>query len=168
MPSLRAAPGQSRTGGATSREFGHPRRSATSTSPGIHPDTRSGTQDFHPTGLQAASSFVRPEAPIWRGIGIGGGIPLPSRDEHWEFHTTPAWRSIEVFGPTGAPSIFRRRVLDGRHFEDESARTGRFRCPEDYQRRWEKRRRERIERELLIRVDIRIPVTDNYRFPFSR
>ena len=63
--------------------------------------------------------------------------------------------------------IFRGRILDGRHFEDESTRTGRFRCPKDYQTRREKRKRERIEQGLLVGVDIRVPVTDAYRFPFS-
>ena len=33
--------------------------------------------------------------------------------------------------------------------------------------RGEKRKRERIERGLLIGVDIRVPVTDAFRFPFS-
>ena len=171
IPSLPTAPVQSRSGCATSRGFGHGRGVAAPTPPGIHPDTRSTTQDFRPIGLEAAPSFMRPGAPAWRGIGIGGGVPLPSRAEHRDFHTAPASRSIEAFGLTGRSSgatlIFRGRILDGRHFEDETARTGRFRCPEDYQRHREKRQWERIERGILIGVEVSIAVTDAYRFPFS-
>ena len=37
----------------------------------------------------------------------------------------------------------------------------------DYQRRREKRRRERIERGVLIGLDISLPVDASYRFPHS-
>ena len=53
------------------------------------------------------------------------------------------------------------------HFEDESLGIGRFRAPEDYQRRREKHKKERIEGGLLVGVDIRVPITGTYRFPFS-
>ena len=80
-------------------------------------------------------------------------------------------RPIEAYGPiersSGAPSIFRGCVLNGRDLEDETPRTGRFRCPEDYQRRREKRRRERIERGILIGLDIALTVDASYRFPQS-
>ena len=85
--------------------------------------------------------------------------------------SSTAGRTIEAHGPiersSGASSIFRGRVLNGRDFEDETPRTGRFRCPEDYQRRREKRRRERIERGILIGLDISLPVDASYLFPHS-
>ena len=80
-------------------------------------------------------------------------------------------RTIEAHGPidrsSGASSVFRGRIIDGRDIEDESSRTGRFRRPEDYQRRREKRRRERIERGILIGLDIALTVDASYRFPHS-
>ena len=80
----------------------------------------------------------------------------------------PVHRGIRAsWADIGSIFDFRGRVLDGRHFEDESSRTGRFRCPEDYQRRRERRRRERIERGVLIGLDVSIAVNDAYRFPFS-
>ena len=48
-----------------------------------------------------------------------------------------------------------------------SEQTGRFRCPEDYQRRREKRRRERVERGVLIGLDLSISIDAAYRFPHS-
>ena len=147
------------------------RRPPTISPPGIYSNSRSYAQNFHPVSLEAAPSFLRSGASTRRGIGIGGGLPLPSRSEHQDFNAGPVSRTIEAYrpvGPTsGASSIFRGRVLDGRHFEDETPRTGRFRCPEDYQRRREKRQRERIERGVLIGIDISISVDESHRFPFS-
>ena len=96
---------------------------------------------------------------------------LPPRYERRHFEPGTAGRTIEAYGPVGRPSgassIFRGRVLDRRYFEDETSQTGRFRCPEDYQRRREKRRRERVERGVLIGIDLSISVDASYRFPFS-
>ena len=93
------------------------------------------------------------------------------RFERRLFGNSTAGRNIEAHGPiersSGASSVFRGRVLDGRNFEDETPRTGRFRCPEDYQRRRKKRRRERIERRVLIGLDLSIPVDAACRFPHS-
>ena len=98
-------------------------------------------------------------------------MPIPPRDEPWEFDTAPAWHSVEALSQADrsqvTPTIFGGHFIDGRHFKDENSQSGRFRAPEDYQRRREKRKRERIERGLWVGVDIRVPVTDAYRFPFS-
>ena len=102
-------------------------------------------------------------------------MPIPSRVrprfERRLLGNSTAGRTIEAYGPiersSGASSIFRGCVLNGRDLEDETPRTGRFRCPEDYQRRREKRRRERIERGILIGLDISLPVDASYRFPHS-
>ena len=81
------------------------------------------------------------------------------------------WRSVEAFSQAGqslvTTALFGGRLVDGCHFQEEGAGTGRFCTSEDYQRRRQKRKKERIERGLLVGVDIRVPVTDAYCFPFS-
>ena len=111
------------------------------------------------------------ESPFLGPLGVGRGLTIPPHDKPREYVTAPAWRSVEAFIQAGrspvTPTIFGGRFVDGHHFEDENSRGGRFRAPEDYQRRREKRKRECIERGLLVGVDIRVPITDAYRFPFS-
>ena len=64
--------------------------------------------------------------------GIGGGMPIPSRIrprfERRLLGSSTTGRTIEAYGPiersTGASSVFRGRIVNGRDIEDESSRTG--------------------------------------------
>ena len=131
--SVRASPRQARSGGADGRGFGHGRGNHFLThpsgltdisDPGCYVVPGPGATAFTPIGLTPAPSFLRAGSAARHGVG--GGMPLAPRIrprfERRLFGSSTAGRTIEAHGPiersSGASSIFRGRVLDGRNFED--------------------------------------------------
>ena len=103
-PPIRAVPRQAQSGGADDRGFGHGRGAPSVSNPDSHSVPGPSTSVFNPVGLEATPSFLRPGAYARRGVGVGGGVPLPPRYERRNFESGTAGRTIEAYGPVGRTS----------------------------------------------------------------